>query len=588
LKGLFSITLALLLCILLFLSLTIFLLLVSGSHAAFAGTGSAKIFGLDGNNPQQIENNTFVSNCPAPYGNGNAEVESAVDPTNGYIYEEWIGCNGIGFARSTDGGATFSTPITVLGSNDSSQGFSWDPAIAVSNTGIVYAAFMHSSSGSNPGGGRPVVAISNDHGASFSQVVNVSTFNVTEFSDRDFIAVSQNGTIYVTWDYGPNGSLVSTTCPLGGSCYFNKGDFNIVISRSTDGGLTWSAPVPVSPNYPNGGAVSGPLIVEPDGQIDVLFEDYTIGADHTLGPGYNYFTTSNDGGRTWTNAILVGGGNGRYLSNTEWWIDGDLSRDNSGTLYASFDTPNSTAEDAWLTYSNNDGKSWANPIELNKGISSDLNIMPGVAGSNNSSVYVAWMANDSFGWHTYFQVYSNRLVALSKPILVSNLAGIRNVWGGDTLGLSSLRGDNGAFLSWGYGVYSSGSSSNALSEIFSSTLYNVTFTSDGNGSTVPSQNNWFSLGSTITIRATPSPGFSFEKWVTSSPQSLSIQNPTSPTTLLKISSAGQVTAEFSQTGSTTSSKTGLEPYQIALIVVGALIIAGSAFVITRRALGSRH
>src|SRR5215475_8611808 len=32
----------------------------------------------------------------------NAEVEQAVDYP--YVYEVWIGCGGIGFARSTDGG----------------------------------------------------------------------------------------------------------------------------------------------------------------------------------------------------------------------------------------------------------------------------------------------------------------------------------------------------------------------------------------------------------------------------------------------------------------------------------------------------
>jgi hypothetical protein len=555
------------------------------SHLLFDERNSAQsLVGSKNDSPQQIENNTLVSICPSPFGDGNAEVESAVDPTNGYIYEEWIGCNGIGFSRSTDGGATFSAPITLLGSDDSSQDFSWDPALAVSENGTVYAAFMHSSSGSSLNGGRPVVAISYDHGATFSKAINVSTFSNMEFSDRDFIAVSQNGTIYVTWDYGPNGSFVSTVCPLGGSCYFTKGDFNIVISRSTDGGLTWSAPVPVSPNYPNGGAVSGPLIVEPNGQIDVLYEDYAIGANHTLEQGYNYFTSSNDGGSTWGNGTIVGAGEGRHLSNTEWWIDGDLSRDRSGTLYASFDTPNSTSEDAWLTYSNNDGKNWSNPIELNQGISPTLNIMPGVAGAN-SSVYVAWMANDNRGWHTYFQEYSNQGVRLSGPIIVSNLVGVNNVWGGDTLGISSLN-NNGVSLSWGYGVGGS-SRASAMSQIFSSTLYNVTFACKGNGTTDPNSTNWFSLGSRVSIRATADNGYSFVKWVTSS-QSLSIQSPTSPSTSLKVSSAGNVTAEFNKSAASGSSILQFNSYQVVLIVAGTLLIVGSALAIVRRMRASRH
>src|SRR5215467_683573 len=54
----------------------------------------------------------------------NAEVETAVDPVFGDVYEEWIGCNGIGFARSTDGGRHFDAPMTLP---QSAGG--WDPAL---------------------------------------------------------------------------------------------------------------------------------------------------------------------------------------------------------------------------------------------------------------------------------------------------------------------------------------------------------------------------------------------------------------------------------------------------------------------------
>src|SRR5215467_3289984 len=52
-----------------------------------------------------------------------AEVEEAFAPP-GYVYAEWIGCGGIGFARSADSGLHFGAPVTVPGS----AGGSWDPA----------------------------------------------------------------------------------------------------------------------------------------------------------------------------------------------------------------------------------------------------------------------------------------------------------------------------------------------------------------------------------------------------------------------------------------------------------------------------
>ena len=44
----------------------------------------------------------------------NAEVETATGAPH-YVYDLWIGCAGIGFARSTDGGLHFGKPMTAPG-----------------------------------------------------------------------------------------------------------------------------------------------------------------------------------------------------------------------------------------------------------------------------------------------------------------------------------------------------------------------------------------------------------------------------------------------------------------------------------------
>src|SRR5215831_8197173 len=79
----------------------------------------------------------------------NAEVEQAADYP--YVYEAWMGCGGIGFARSTDGGRSFGHPLRVPGSAGhglwcigracfSTAG--WDPAVAVAPDGTVYVSYM--------------------------------------------------------------------------------------------------------------------------------------------------------------------------------------------------------------------------------------------------------------------------------------------------------------------------------------------------------------------------------------------------------------------------------------------------------------
>ena len=66
----------------------------------------------------------------------NQEVVAAAD-TSGDVYQAWIGCGGIGFARSTNGGSSYNAPITMSGSSGA-----WDPALAVAPNGTVYVAFM--------------------------------------------------------------------------------------------------------------------------------------------------------------------------------------------------------------------------------------------------------------------------------------------------------------------------------------------------------------------------------------------------------------------------------------------------------------
>src|SRR5207302_9029019 len=96
-------------------SAIVLLLLACG---AGAGSGAARRGGA-----QQ------VSQCPGR----NAEVVQAVDGP--YVYEAWIGCLGIGFARSVDGGKTFGPSTAVRGSNRGPGLHAWDPSLAVGRGG---------------------------------------------------------------------------------------------------------------------------------------------------------------------------------------------------------------------------------------------------------------------------------------------------------------------------------------------------------------------------------------------------------------------------------------------------------------------
>lgn len=400
--------------------------------------------------PASSPTNVLVD-APCNASGGNAEVEQAFDPIAGYLYETWIGCGGIGFSRSSDGGRSFSAAMTVPGPANSSY---WDPAIALAPNGTVYIGYMVSSPGD-----APVVAWSYDDGASFAGYAYVFTPGPSEFSDRDFVAVAPNGTLYVTWDYSPNASADVIGCAFGGSCYFTNGDYNIVCASSTDGGAHWTPLVPVDPEYPYGGAPAGPLLVEPNGAVDVLYEDYNVtGPSLALGVGANYFTRSTDGGRTWSPRVAV---SNLTFPDTDWWINGDLVRDAAGTLYATFDGRNGSEDNAWLATSTDGGVRWSDQI-LNPDRDGAAHIMVEAATAEPGAAYVAWMSNNSSGyWSTFERPLGANGSLLGPVTTVSSQLGIPGYWVGDTIGISYTGAGNVA-VSWSYGVLQRGVASSQV------------------------------------------------------------------------------------------------------------------------------
>lgn len=416
--------------------------------------------------------NVMVSTSSASY--YNAEVIQARDPANGYLYEAWIATDGIEFSRSTDNGTTFSTPYAVPGSIDNSTQFSWDPAIAVSDNGTVYVSFMHEYDAAlYPRGGVPVVSISYNHGISFDGYHNVSTPNYSGFGDRDYIAVSPQGTIYVTWNYAPYYYMIGIESVPGSSGFYSSGDFNIVFSSSNNGGDTWSTPVNLTPGYPYAGGVEAPLLVQPDGQIDVVFTNYNTSQYHVLGYGYEYFTYSTDGGVTWSHPVLLGGYT-YTLSNMNWWIDPTISYGGHGTIYIAFDYQHLSMDVPVIVYSHNNGHTWSSPVVLSNPVPYEPHIEVTVAAASDHIAYVTWMSHTNYsGWSIYlskFNAWNNRV---SPPIPVSQSFGMVNTWGGDTNGLSYL-GHNSLEVSWGYGVFRGG-------DYFSSQIYaeNIHFDETG-------------------------------------------------------------------------------------------------------------
>jgi hypothetical protein len=199
------------------------------------------------------------------------------------------GASDIGYARSSDGGATWDTSSFLPGLTFNAGPFADpnSPYERVSDPSVAYdakhATWMISSIPLLPDLSVPTVfvSLSTDGGATFDDPVEIPA-PATKKVDLD-----KNWTVC---DDHPGS-------PFYGNCYtefdnFGQGDLEYM-STSSDGGDTWSVPVSPAGN-PKG--LGGQPVVQPDGTVIVPFESLKgkIGAFR-----------STDGGATWSKEFSV-------------------------------------------------------------------------------------------------------------------------------------------------------------------------------------------------------------------------------------------------------------------------------------------
>jgi hypothetical protein len=199
------------------------------------------------------------------------------------------GASDIGYARSTDGGVTWGTSSFLPGLtfNAGPFGDPSSPYERVSDPSVAYDAkhgtWMISSIPILPGSlvvPTIFVSRSTDGGVTFGNPVQIPPPTKKVNLDKNWTVCDNN-----------------TGSPFYGNCYtefdnFGEGDLEYM-STSSDGGLTWSAPISPAGN-PKG--LGGQPVVQPNGTVIVPFESLkgTIGAFH-----------STDGGATWSKEVPV-------------------------------------------------------------------------------------------------------------------------------------------------------------------------------------------------------------------------------------------------------------------------------------------
>ncbi len=229
---------------------------------------------------------------------------SPSSPFFGRVYVSWtqfrdpiaFASEPIEVAFSADGGRTWSRPNQISIAQNFAFGGRQFSALRTGPDGTVYAVWLDS----DVNGIKQVVAISRDGGVSWthsSTVARLQRFMADPIPGANFrtgpypnVATSASGTVYVAY--------VDEIAGVG----------RVVVTKSTNGGATWSTPLAVSPAA-DGYAFFQGLDVAPNGRVDVAYQALKTSNPSTYGTGNAtvdaFYVSSSDGGATWTASTRI-------------------------------------------------------------------------------------------------------------------------------------------------------------------------------------------------------------------------------------------------------------------------------------------
>jgi len=243
------------------------------------------------------------------------------------------------------------------------------------------------------------VAKSVDFGQTWTTVVANSTQAGT---DKDILAVRGND-VYVAYDHTQT----------------------VWCSSSHDGGLTWTS-VKVNANARFGWSLTGGGTVDPAGNVYFSWEGYTQNGG-AKGPVNLYVTKSTDGGQTWTPTLLDVSGAPPNCSaySCGWAFLGPglaLTSDAAGQLYALW---NSGAVDfgperIYFSTSTDQGATWSSKEDVSLAAKGVDHAFPSLTAGAAGDIRIAWMdQRNEPDWNVYYRHSTNAGSSWSGEVVLS-------------------------------------------------------------------------------------------------------------------------------------------------------------------------
>ena len=246
------------------------------------------------------------------------------------------------FARSTDGGRSFTPPVNV--SNDALG--SDHPKVAVGPEGNIYIVWNNL---------LPLLpswalfSVSKDQGRTWSEPKNISN-NPRRDASRANIAVDPSGTIYVVW----------------------HGIGRVIFTKSSDQGGTWTDPKPISGNHPVISVHPPSIAIDRNGRIYAAW---------SVIQGEPYTAYSDDGGESFGEPIQA--------ADTKPSLYASIAVDAAGGLYLVWTEGSSGSTEVLFARSTDGGKTFSAPLNISN--SKDISSMdPRVKVSRGGTVWVIW------------------------------------------------------------------------------------------------------------------------------------------------------------------------------------------------------
>ena len=317
---------------------------------------------------------------------------------NAYTFDG--GGEKVSFVMSPDNGESFSNPVEMSNFDPSHPSIQSDAWMQYFN-GTLYFLYLESDFNTFS---QMTMAQSDNYGSSFTTVSSTSALN---FADKEMFAIDSDGSIYEVYD------------DVGSNVVLR-------LSRSTDGGKTFYDNVSVTE-----GDIVGPYIV-PDLHNDNLYLAYTV-LGNTPEQSDVFFTRSEDNGETWSKPIDI-----NSASNGSWFTSGISGRPSVVTLASMEQDPESGRiwlawEDTsanttygnydfnvWLTYSDDNGSTWADRIMVNQ-YTNDKQWMPDIELDSMGNVHIAFYDESAVdSYDVKYKVYMIDSQEFTKEITVTN------------------------------------------------------------------------------------------------------------------------------------------------------------------------